>query len=306
MTELYKRLRPKSFKTMVGQDAAVKQLETMVANNEVPHTLLFVGPSGCGKTTAARILKKRLGCSDHDYHEMNAATSNGIEMVRNLENRVGGRPMNGSCKIYMIDECHQLTTQAQNGLLKLLEDTPKHAYFIMATTDPQKLLKTIITRSCRIELKGMSTKALETLVEKMNVKLQMDLSEEVMDKVVEYSDGSARQCMVLLDAIKGLDDEEEQLNSIKRSDDQAQAIEVARKLLTGRRFTDVSNVLKNLPPGTDYEGIRWLVLAFMNKALLGGGKYAGRAYVVIDCFREPFFNTKAAGLSAACWEVFNE
>src|SRR5688572_25883760 len=140
--ELYKKFRPKTLKGVVGQEGAVSSLQSMIDKGRLPHTILFSGPSGCGKTTIARILKGILECSDLDFFEINCADFKGIDMVRDIRRYVGIPPLHGKSRVWLIDEAHQLTKDAQNAFLKLLEDTPKHAYFMLATTDPQKLLPT--------------------------------------------------------------------------------------------------------------------------------------------------------------------
>src|SRR5690606_3369465 len=109
---------------------------------DIPHAMLFTGPSGCGKTTLARILRVKLRCSDNDFQEINAADFRGIDSIRSMRQQVGAAPLGGDSRIWLIDEAHSMTADAQNAFLKLLEDTPRHVYFFLATTDPQKLKKT--------------------------------------------------------------------------------------------------------------------------------------------------------------------
>ena len=206
--ELYKKHRPKNFEDLIGQTTAVRLLSKKMKSNNLPHTVLLTGPSGCGKTTVARILKRLLKCSKGDYKEINTADHRGIEDIREVNRRMRQAPIDGDCRIWLIDEAHKLTNDAQNAFLKMLEDTPKHVYFILATTHPQKLIKTIRTRSTQIDLKSLSNKDLEKLLLSISEKEKFNLPEDVLEKIIENSDGSARKALVLLDQVIELDEEE--------------------------------------------------------------------------------------------------
>lgn len=301
-TEFYRKHRPAAFKAVVGQEDAVAVLSRFVQQASLPHALLFTGPSGCGKTTLARILKGKLECGDNDFTEINAADFRGIEMVREIRTRMMLSPIGGKCRIWLIDEAHKLSNDAQNALLKLLEDTPSHVYFMLATTDESKLIKTIITRCTEIKVRAMSTLALKALVKSVCVKESLTLSEEVEDKLVEYSMGSARMALVLLNKVATLDNEDERLEVIERSAANKEAIELARLLLNPRAaWVDVAKTIKAIED--EPETVRWIVLSYMKNVMLGGGKMAPRAYDVIQEFRDNFFDTKQAGLVQACYAL---
>ena len=140
MSELYKKHRPKTLARVVGNKSTVEALRSMLEARTLPHTLLFHGPSGTGKTTLARIVKNELGCLPTDFHEHNSSDFRGIDFIRELRSKVNLAAA-GPCRVWIIDECHQLTRDAQNAALKILEDTPSHVYFFLCTTDPQKLIK---------------------------------------------------------------------------------------------------------------------------------------------------------------------
>src|ERR1700682_2127212 len=111
--ELYRKHRPGNFKGLLGQSDAVKQLQSMLVEDKIPHALILSGHTGCGKTTTARILKKRLNCSDMDFSEINAAESRGIDTIREINQRKGLSAIGGKCRIYLLDEAHKLTSDAQ-------------------------------------------------------------------------------------------------------------------------------------------------------------------------------------------------
>ena len=205
--ELYKKYRPKKLEQLVGQDSTVEVLGRKLKKKVLPHTILLTGPSGCGKTTVARILKRRLKCGRGDFREMNAADHRGIEDVRNINQRMRQAPLNGDCRIWLIDEAHKLTNDAQNAFLKMLEDTPEHVYFILATTTPQKLINTIRNRCTEFKLKGLSNTDIEKILNTISKAEKFQLPKKIRKKIVDSSEGSARKCLVLLDQILEIEDE---------------------------------------------------------------------------------------------------
>lgn len=299
--ELYKKYRPRKLSQVVGQEEAVKTLKGMMKEGRVAHTLLFAGPSGCGKTTLARILAKKLGCGDGDYQEINAADYRGIDMARGITKRLSLAPLHGSCRVFYIDECHQVSKDAWNALLKPLEDTPAHVYFLLATTDPQKLIATVKTRATVVTVKPLSLSVLTTLVQSVLSQEERTVSEEVCEKLVEASEGSARKALVLLNQILGIPDEEAQLDAIRRSNAEHQAIELARLLMGKPQWIAVAKVLKEVDE--DPEKLRHMMLAYFRKILLAGGKGSNRAYDVIMAFSGHFYDSKEAGFAAACYEL---
>ena len=154
---LYLKYRPKDLSQIKGNKSLVDSLNNMLSNKETcPHTFLLHGPTGCGKTTIARIIANELGCHERDFIEINTADLRGIDTSREIINRSQFAPIQGSIMVWLIDECHKLTNDAQNALLKLLEDTPKHIYIILCTTDPQKLLSTIKGRCIQFQVSPLN------------------------------------------------------------------------------------------------------------------------------------------------------
>jgi len=306
MHELYKIHRPRKLTDVVGQDHVVKSVTKMIKNKTVPHSLLFTGPSGCGKTTIARILARHVGCSKYDFKEINCADFRGIDMVRNIRSRLNQAPLQGKSTVYLIDECHKLSNDAQNALLKPLEDTPAHVYFFLATTDPQKLIKTIRTRCTDIALKSIPEADLKTLLTNTCKQEKKRIGPKVISKIVENSENSARKALVFLQQVIGMDNEADMINAILSDSIKEQSITIARGLMNPRMsWTQMSKILKNSDL-TDAEGLRWLIMSYAKSVMLSGGKLTPRAYLVIDAFRDHFYDSKANGLVAACYEVICE
>jgi len=299
MAELHLEQRPQTFKQMVGQDAACKQLVSMVKGQGLPHTLLFTGPSGCGKTTLARIVAKKLKCSGPDLEEINAADNRGIDMVRSVQMRCRAAPLYGEVRVFVIDECHQLTPDAQGALLKILEEAPGHVYFMLATTDPQKLRKAVKTRCTEIKVRALTEGELVDHVKAVASEYDATVSDKVAAKIALVSEGSARKSMVYLQQVMGLATEEVQLKVLEETDATQAAFEIARALMAGKPWATVAGILKNVDD--DPESIRWMVLSYFTTVALGGSGKAGRAVDIIDEFTEPYFNTKKAGLVSSCY-----
>jgi len=303
--ELYKRYRPQKLSEVVGQDDAVNTLRDFIRRKAVPHFLLFAGESGCGKTTTARILKRALNCSDIDFHELNIADLRGIDVVRDIRSHVMQAPLGGDSRVWLLDEAARASVDAQNAFLKLLEDTPEHVYFIMATTEPQRLLATVRNRATIIRFKALPSKELENIVNGVVAKEGIKTTEAVVDRIVKLADGSPRKALVLLNQVMGIEGEEGQSAAVDAGDATKDAIELARALVNPRcRFTDLVKVLNGIEGLEDQcEGIRRLVLSYMASVALKNPKLAGRAVYVIQSFDGDFFSSGKAGLVSACWEA---
>ena len=303
MKELYKKYRPKSFEDVIGQDAVVKQLEGLFKSDNFPHAVLLNGEKGLGKTSISRILRRKLKCSKFDYNEVNCANHRGIDFIRSIERNAGLSPMQGNTKVWTLDECHMLTSEASNAFLKILEDTPKHVYFILCTTDPQKVIATIRSRCTSFALEPFDSSSLRKLIRKVCKLEKAKISEEVEDKIAANADNSARNALVLLDKVLGLEDEESQLEAISKSTVEVAAIQIARAIFDPRtKWPDMAKILKSTEL-EEPEQIRWMVLGYAKTILLSGGKMSGRAFDVISVFRDNWFDCKASGLAACCFEV---
>ena len=299
--ELYKKHRPNKLQKVIGQDDSTNILHTFVKKRKVPHALLFSGPSGCGKTTLARIMRKELKCGKNDFNELDCADFRGIEMVRSIRSRLMQAPIDGECRVWLIDECHKLTTDAQDAFLKILEDTPKHVYFMLATTDPQKLKRTIRTRCTEVSVKPLASNDLNKLLLGVCKKEGVEIPKKVIKKIIDYCEGSARKALVFLNQIIDLADKDME-DAIKESTMETQAILIARALLNpSTRWPKMASILKENQK-EDPEGIRWMVLGYAKTVMLSG-KLSAQCYLILDSFRDHFYDSKFAGLIAACYEV---
>ena len=217
----YRRYRPQRFADVLGQDHISNTLRNAVRTGKVAHAYLFSGPRGCGKTTSARILAKALNCTDLqdgepcgvcdsctqvasgaslDVNELDAASNNGVEAMRDLVSRAAlGTP--GRRKVYIVDEVHMLSTAASNALLKTLEEPPDHVVFVLATTDPQKVLPTIRSRTQHFEFRLFSLPTLEGLLRGVAQDAGLELDDATIEAVARRGNGSARDALSALDQV---------------------------------------------------------------------------------------------------------
>jgi DNA polymerase-3 subunit gamma/tau len=217
---LARKFRPQNFDEIVGQDHISQTLKNAISEKRIAHAYLFSGPRGCGKTTMARILAKALNCkngpttkpcgvcencieisksSSIDVLEIDGASNNGIDEIRALRENVKFASANSNYKIYIIDEAHQITTQAFNALLKTLEEPPAHVVFIMATTEQHKIPVTILSRCQRYRFKLISPSEMSCAIENIAKKECFDIDSDALSIVTAASGGSMRDALSLLD-----------------------------------------------------------------------------------------------------------
>jgi DNA polymerase III gamma/tau subunit len=305
MSELYKDHRPTLFKQVKGQPEAVKMVGQFLKNKNMPHAILFSGASGCGKTTLARIAANKMACHSHDLHEINAANVRGIDDIRKIDQRMNLAPLD-KCRIHIIDECHQLTKDAQSALLKMLEDPPSHVYFFLCTTNREKMMATIKTRCTDIMVRSLSTKEMMSLLRETAKKEKRELTEEVMDKIIDKVEGSPRKALVLLEQVFTSTDEDGQLEIIEKHESHTEAIQIARTLINPRStFKEVMVLFKAATE--DPESLRRMILGYAGSILISAknAKMMARSYLIIDCLAQNVFDSGKAGLAASIYEIYH-
>lgn len=228
MAVFYRKWRPQSFRDVCGQEHIKKTLENAISERKVAHAYLFTGPRGTGKTTMARLLAKALNCEQIDYKtksgsfepcnecpsckeisdgqsldviEIDAASNRGIEEIRELREKVKFAPVRSPFKVFIIDEVHMLTREAFNALLKTLEEPPKHVIFILATTEPHKILPTIISRCQRYDFRKGNLSEIVGKLSEVSKEEKIKLDQEAVKLIARMADGSFRDALSLLDQI---------------------------------------------------------------------------------------------------------
>ena len=201
------KYRPDNFDSVVGQKSITKTLENAISQNQLPQALLFCGPRGVGKTTCARILAKKINTekelNDYSYNifELDAASNNGVDDIRNLIDQVRIPPQTGKYKVYIIDEVHMLSGQAFNAFLKTLEEPPSYAIFILATTEKHKVIPTILSRCQIYDFKKISTDDIKNYLELIAEKEEIKYEDEALYLIAKKSDGALRDALSIFDRL---------------------------------------------------------------------------------------------------------
>ena len=204
---LYRKYRPQSFKDIVGQNHIVSVLNNAIEKNQISHAYLFYGPRGTGKTSVAKIFANEVNKNEVyqkenvDIIEIDAASNNGVDEVRDIKEAIKFLPSEGRYKVYIIDEVHMLTTAAFNALLKTLEEPPAHVIFILATTEIHKIPATILSRCQRFEFKNLSIEQLEDRLKYISENESLDIEEDAIKKIATLAKGGLRDAISILDQV---------------------------------------------------------------------------------------------------------
>ena len=222
---LYRKYRPKKFADVIGQDVIIKILKNSISNNKIGHAYIFSGPRGTGKTSTAKIFAKAVNCknpidgdvcenceickinseNEIDIVEIDAASNNGIDEIREIKNSIKLLPAELKYKVYIVDEVHMLSNSAFNALLKTLEEPPAHAIFILATTEINKIPLTVLSRCQKFDFKKITKEniidRLTYIIKEENIK---NISDDILNLIAELSDGGLRDAINLLDQVNSL------------------------------------------------------------------------------------------------------
>lgn len=268
---LYRKYRPKNFDEVIGQDFLVQTLKNQIKNNRIGHAYLFCGVRGTGKTSTAKIFARAINCinsvdgspcnecevckemlkpSNMDIVEIDAASNNRVDEIRELREKVQYPPAIGSKKVYIIDEVHMLTDSAYNALLKTLEEPPSHAVFILATTEPHKLPSTILSRCMRFDFALVSDEELIKHLKKILDENKITYDEDSVKQIAKMAEGGVRDALSILDkciAFSGDSLKYEQVLNILGASNSDELFKLARCILTkdiGGTFECTDSILK--------------------------------------------------------------
>jgi len=200
MQSLYRNYRPKTFKDVVGQDHVTKTLENQIKNGRVSHAYLFCGTRGTGKTSVAKIFASTLA-KDFDIFEIDAASNNSVQDVRDVIEKVKYPPVQSKYKVYIIDEVHMFSSSAFNAFLKTLEEPPAHVIFILCTTEPQKLLPTVQSRCLRFDFRSVSQENLEKHIANILKKEKTAATPEAIKMLATAGCGSVRDALSFTETV---------------------------------------------------------------------------------------------------------
>lgn len=305
--ELYKKYRPKDFDEVAGNESIVQSLKEKLSNDSLPHFIIFAGPPGCGKTTLSRILKKKLQVRDLDFTEINAANANGVEVARQVAEKCLYRPLGKSKnRLWLFDEAHRLTSACFAAMLKTLEDTPDHAYFIFASSEAQKFPEAIKSRATIFTLRPLNDDQMRELLSNICDREDIDIPEEAIDKIVEVSNGQSRNALVALDSIKDLK-KEKMVNAIEKiAESESKCFELLKALLWGDgRWNKIADILKNFEEDPE-QTRRYLMTVACNRLRDSSKKDHDKCFQLAYSMRKPFYDNGMNDLIFACRDFFEE
>ena len=296
---LYRTYRPQTFEEVAGQEHIVRTLKNALATGKIAHAYLFAGPRGTGKTTMAKLFAKALNCehglgcqcnecknciaitegSHPDVLELDAASNNGVDEIRELIDKVKYGTILGKYKVYIIDEVHMLSTGAFNALLKTLEEPPEHVIFILATTEPHKILPTILSRCQRYDFNKVSEEDIKNRLKAVLLNEDVEYVDEAIDLVVKLADGGMRDALSILEkvlAYSGNTLNVEDILNIFALESKEEKI----KLINSIIHHDMSDVLSRLnnyiSKGTDIKRLTEDLLLILKDVVIYNSSYDGR------------------------------
>ena len=300
---LDKKYRPSTYDQIVGNQALLKSLKSITDDpDNLPSSILLTGPSGCGKTTLSRIIATEIGSKD--VQELNISNTRGIDDARNIIKKSRFKSLKGNSKVIILNEVHEATKNFQNAMLEVLEEPPKGVLFILCTTEPEKLLKTIRTRCSIFKVSSLTRKEIKKILETVIEKEDKEVSEDYIKLMAKLCNGSARTALVMLDSCIDLrGDEALEIIENYEGSENKEVKEFCYYILQNKKpkWDKIKKIISKLD--IEPESARYAVLGFLNSAMLKSWskRTDGEISDLIDIFTENFFYSKQAGLTNACY-----
>ena len=287
MLSLINKYRPDKLDEMIGNVQNIIMLKSFIKNNNTPHSFLFYGGRGLGKTSLARILSNEFDC---EIIEINGSNDRSVENIRNViyqGSETGNLLSSKKNKAFIIDEIHSLTKIASESLLKILEEPPSHVYFFLCTTEPQKLLLTIRSRCCQLELERISNRELYPFLIEISKKENNEISKRIARQIAETSEGYVRDGLSLLEKVLQFTDEEKQFKiACEKIENEKTVIDLCQLLLNSESLNnDIIKVLIDLQEENP-ESLRKIILSYMQKVFLNNLQMRKKSSIIIDCLKE--------------------
>lgn len=287
---LHVKYRPTRLEDVLGQDRVTRAIEQTLTGKTAT-SFLFTGPSGCGKTTLARIVAARVGCDQP--REIDAASFTGVDAMRDVARLALFKPLGGGATAIIVDECHRLSGQAWDALLKIIEEPPEGVYWLFCTTVPEKVPKTIQTRCATFNLRELGADELAVLLDEVCGQEGVSPSPGIIDICAERADGSPRQALVFLAKVWECESRKDAAKLLQVADDAEDnpAILLCRALMNGEPWEQLMAAVKSCK-GMQAESVRIIVCAYFEKVAVGAkdenSKKLGLALMVLRAFAAPY------------------
>jgi len=298
-----------SFDEFMGNEALLESLSSVIKREkDIPGSYFFTGLPGGGKTTLAYVIKEELSISDFDFYEYNSANTRGIDTIREIGRNIKTAPMNGDRKLYLLDECHQITGPALEALLKMLEEPPKHVLFVLCTSEPEKIkgntLKAIRRRCFEGEVKPFRRGEVSNLLmDVLDAEEAKDFPTEIITKITKSCWGSAGQALSLLDAVIDMGDIDKMDEAIENLVVSEKSVKELILVLIDERLSGTNKweqIRVMLPKVTgDPEQIRYAISSYLEKVIVGKPMSPGLLNIA-SLFTDSFMYTGRLGLVLAC------
>jgi len=307
---LYQKYRSSTFEEVVGQEYVVRSIQNAIKEGKVGHAYLFCGPRGTGKTTMARLLAKAVNCTDPEHApcgvcencvaanngthpdiiEINAANETHVEDIRDLIERSRLAPMQGRHKIYIIDEVHQLSSAASSALLKTLEEPPENVIFILATTDPQKLLPTIISRCQRFDFTRVKKEQIKDHLLNIAEKENIEMEPEAAEMIAVLCDGGMRDALSIMDQCASFTSDHitaEAIDSIYGLATTDEKCDLLQDIMAGRIESLIQRIWKYEEQGIDLSRYTDGCVDILKDAVIYKETKNEKAAEGSECFKKP-------------------
>jgi DNA polymerase III gamma/tau subunit len=286
---LHKKYRPKTFAEVVGQAPVTSSLSKMI-ERRASQAFLFSGPSGTGKTTLARIAANKLGCTPTNIIEIAAAKFTGVEDMRQLQDGLQYRPFGKSTqKSFILDECHRLSRQAWDSLLKVVEEPPDHITWFLCTTEVNKVPDTIKTRCAAFTLKSVKDEYLGELLDRICEREKLDLPGDVGDLIIKQAQGSPRQMLVNLELCRDCKNKKQASDLLRTALQSDATLELCRFLMNGGSWIKGMGIVSKLDDESP-ESVRILVTNYVGVALKNAKTEKEACFLlsILEAFAAPY------------------